>query len=68
MGLHRVAHDWSDLAAAAAGKNTQEHTLESLEEKIFLMESLFSRTSLLLLFIHGAAYLDQDYLITVIFE
>ena len=46
----------------------QEHTLESQEEKIFLMESLFSRTSLLLAFMHWAAYLDQDYLLTVIFE
>ena len=23
MGLHRVGHDWSDLAAAAAGNNIQ---------------------------------------------
>ena len=45
----------------------QEHTLESQEEKRFLMESLFSRTSLLLTFMHWAAYLDQDYLLTVIF-
>ena len=34
MGLHRVGHDWSDLAAAAAYQ--QEKCCEKLTSKIFL--------------------------------
>ena len=31
VGLHRVGHDWSDLAAAAAGKEIVNNNIDDIE-------------------------------------
>ena len=51
MGLHRIGHDWSNLAAAAAYRNRLKHIYILSQEKHLSVSTNFLRTSVIILFV-----------------
>ena len=68
MGSHRVGHNWSDLAAAAAVHTEAMYTLESLKCPIALCQKVyipnFKKTSLLK---YASHYLSLQWVIIFFF-